>query len=341
MIFRKELDEEYLIERTIDTPNGPLVDASGNPIEIPDEQANNKPKRQSTPRDILSSQLLTKEQQKEFEKDNTSVIDMLTNGKVKYFEDFKDWNRNLQQKTIDSIVKKGIIYKNNPFLRYAKYIAGSPVTKSSNLTPAILSTIEKAAEQDDRSFIYTNKNLRGNKYNQWVTDPNSYEADDPVYKIKTLLFLTGRDVSNFGDTKTVPIEDVKNSKKKDEIIKTISRWQTKNGVNPAPDSSKPGSGEVKNPDNDKKSPKVGKKTESSKKFETNIGGDRGTITIKRSDLLKYFNSGNVSAEDTLNNAYAKMFKYFIINPNTEQQAQQRQQTQTQQPAQRQNNRQQQ
>lgn len=337
----KKLYENSLIERTINTPKGPLLDADGKPVEIIDNEDDNENdtvvnKKQSKPKDPLAGILLTKNQQEKFESDPTSIIDMLWNGEVKYFEDFKNWNKKLQQKMIDSIVAKGIAYKDNPFLRYVKYIADSPVTKSNNLTSSILSIIEKAAEKDDKSFIYTNKNLKNNKYNMWVKDPNSYKADDPEFKVKTLLFLTSGDVSKYGDTKTVPIDAVKESKKKDEIMTIVSNWQTKNGTKPI-NTGVEGSGskQLRNNKSDKLS-KIGKISEATKKFINNIGGDKGTITIKRRDLLNYFTSGNIKADDTVNNAYAKMFKKFILTPT---QTQQQVQQISKQPQQQQNNKQ--
>ena len=327
MKFNKILYEGLLIERTINTPNGPLLGADGQPLNAP-EVENNKPKKQSSSKDPLAGTMLTKKQQQDFEKDPTNIVDMLNNGEIKYFEDFRNWNKALKQKVIDSIRDKGVIYKDNPFLRYAKYISGTPVTTSSNLTPAILGVIEKAAEKDDRSFIYTNKNLKNNKYNLWIEDPESYTADDPLYKVKALLFLTSGDVSKFGDTKTVPIEAVKKSKKKDEILNIISKWQTKNDTKPI----NTGTDNKKGSSNDRedKSAKVGKKSEAIKKFINAIGGDRGAITIKKSDLLKFFESGNIKPDDTLNNAYAKLFKRYIIDPNKPQQSQQAPQQQNQQ-----------
>ena len=332
MRFKKELYEDFLIERTVDTPNGPLLDASGKPVEVPDEEV--KPKKQSKPRDPLAGTMLTKEQQKKFEEDPTNIIDMLHNGEVKYFEKFKDWNKNLQQKTIDSIVNKGVIYKDNPFLRYVKIISNSPVATSSVLTSSILGTIEKAFENDDKSGIYTNINLKGNKYLNWIIDPNSYVADDPNYKIKTLLFLTSGDVSKYGDTKTVPIDAVKKSKKKDDIMTILSKWQTKNGTKPINTGSE--NKKKSSDDKEDKSGKIGKKSEAYKKFIDAIGGDKGVLTIKRSDLLKYFASGSIKPDDTLNSAYAKLFKSFIINPNQLQQPATQQQAQPTQPTQQQN-----
>ena len=59
MKFNKILYEGLLIERTINTPNGPLLGADGQPLNAP-EVENNKPKKQSSSKDPLAGTMLTK-----------------------------------------------------------------------------------------------------------------------------------------------------------------------------------------------------------------------------------------------------------------------------------------
>lgn len=328
MKFKKFVYESLLLERTIDTPNGPLLDASGKPVEVDDEpkDTNEKGKKDtSTTKTKDTSKappdnLLTEKQQKMLLKHPTSIVNMLKEGQVEAFKEFNRWQPQVQQRILDSINDKGTEYKSNPILSYFKYLAssGSTVPINGNLTPAVMTLFEDAFENGD--LTYTNINPKNNKYN-WMLDNDSYKADDDnalEFKIKALILLSSKRAGDFGDTKKVPIDEIKELTNKNEIISILDRWQRQGGKRSS--SSDSTSGGSRRPSGggleQKKLAKIDKPSEAVKAFTNNVGGDKGSITVSKRDLIKNFQQLAKSGK-TFQSAYSDLLQSLFFVPKEE------------------------
>lgn len=330
MKFKKFVYESLLLERTIDTPNGPLLDASGKPVEVDDEPKNTNEKGKkdtSTTKTKDTSKappdnLLTEKQQKMLLKHPTSIVNMLKEGQVEAFKNFNRWQPQVQQRILDSITDKGTEYKSNPILSYFKYLAssGSTVPINGNLTQAVMTLFEDAFENGD--LTYTNINLKNNKYS-WMLDNDSYKADDDnalEFKIKALILLSSKRAGDFGDTKKVPIDEIKELTNKNEIISILDRWQRQGGKrssssNTSGGSRRPSSG---GSGDQRKLAKIDKPSEAVKAFTNNVGGDKGSITVSKRDLIKNFQQLAKSGK-TFQSAYSDLLQSLFFVPKEEEQ----------------------
>lgn len=328
MKFKKFVYESLLLERTIDTPNGPLLDADGKPVEVEDEPKDTTGKEKkdtSTTKTKDTSKappdnLLTEKQQKMLLKHPTSIVNMLKEGQVEAFKNFNRWQPQVQQRILDAINDKGTEYKSNPILSYFKYLAssGSTVPINGNLTQAVMTLFEDAFENGD--LTYTNINLKNNKYS-WMLDNDSYKADDDnalEFKIKALILLSSKRAGDFGNTKKVPIDEIKGLTNKSEIISILDRWQRQGGKRSASSntsggnrrSSGGGSGDQK------KLAKIEKPSEAVKAFTNNVGGDKGSITVSKKDLIKKFQQLAKSGK-TFQSAYSDLLQSLFFVPKEE------------------------
>ena len=325
MKFKKFVYESLLLERTIDTPNGPLLDASGKPVEVEDEPKDTTEKEKkdtSTTKTKDTSKappdnLLTEKQQKMLLKHPTSIVNMLKEGQVEAFKNFNRWQPQVQQRILDSINDKGTEYKSNPILSYFKYLAssGSTVPINGNLTQAVMSLFEDAF--DNGSLTYTNINLKNNKYD-WMLDNDSYKADDDnalEFKIKALILLSSKRAGDFGNTKKIPFDEIKELTSKDEIISLLDRWQRQGGKR---SSSSGSSGGSRRPSgtgsgDQKKLAKIDKPSEAIKTFANDIGGDKGSITVSKRDLIKKFQQLAKSGK-TFQSTYSDLLQSLFFVP---------------------------
>ena len=328
MKFKKFVYESLLLERTINTPKGPLLDANGKPVEVenePKDTTEKEKKATSTTKTKDTSKappdnLLTEKQQKMLLKNPTSIVNMLKEGQVEAFKNFNRWQPQVQQRILDSINDKGTEYKSNPILSYFKYLAssGSTVPINGNLTQAVMTLFEDVFENGD--LIYTNITLKNNKYS-WMLDNDSYKADDDnalEFKIKSLIFLSSKRAGDFGNTKKAPIDEIKELTNKNEIISILDRWQRQGGKRSSSSDStfggsrRPSGGGLEQ----KKLAKIDKPSEAVKAFTNNVGGDKGSITVSKRDLIKNFQQLAKSGK-TFQSAYSDLLQSLFFVPKEE------------------------
>ena len=325
MKFKKFVYESLLLERTVDTPNGPLLDANGKPVEVEDEPKDTTEKGKkdaSTTKTKDTSKappdnLLTEKQQKMLLKHPTSIVNMLKEGQVEAFKNFNRWQPQVQQRIVDSINDRGTEYKSNPILSYFKYLAssGSTVPINGNLTQAVMSLFEDAF--DNGSLTYTNINLKNNKYD-WMLDNDSYKADDDnalEFKIKALILLSSKRAGDFGNTKKIPFDEIKELTSKDKIISLLDRWQRQGGKRSSSNGSSGGSRRPSGTGSgdQKKLAKIDKPSEAIKNFANDIGGDKGSITVSKRDLIKRFQQLAKSGK-TFQSTYSDLLQSLFFVP---------------------------
>lgn len=170
--------------------------------------------------------LLTKDQKEVIEQGKTDIVELLRGGQIKGWEDFKSWHPSFQNKILETIVKKGTKYAENPFLSYISAISKSPVIKTG-VDLKTLEVIEGALEDgllpNDKQVLQKTK-----KYN-YLMDADAYKADDQEYKLKALIFLSSDKAKSYGEISKAPVEEILRSEKKSEIQGLLTKWQTKRG----------------------------------------------------------------------------------------------------------------
>lgn len=145
------------------------------------------------------------------------------------FGDFTQYGEGFQVAITDSIDKWGWTLSENPFLQLALELTNDG--KSSKGVPQLgaesaqaLMTIGTMLKNKDELTL-SNTNLA------WLENTDSYSSDDPIFKVKALTFINGKNADDYGDTKLVP--DLTNriikEKRKSEIERLLKDWQTKEG----------------------------------------------------------------------------------------------------------------
>lgn len=221
MYFRKL----YLTEASIFSKK--QIQAIGNSNQVFDkEDAKNKAKNLNLNRRETKDYI--KQQQANAGKTpDQKMRELLENGEVVGFENFKDWSPTFKKIFMDSIKQNGYDTLNNQFLQYARLVGNSDIVKQgSNAIPGLNAIMDLL---DNRDLRLTNRNLSNNRMKEWITDPKSLIADDPEYKIKMLNLLTGENAKNWGDPSTAPIQQILNSTKKANILTLAKNWQSSDG----------------------------------------------------------------------------------------------------------------
>lgn len=155
------------------------------------------------------------------------IRELLENGEVEGFKNFKDWSPAFKKIFLYSIKQNGYDTLNNQFLQYAKLVSNSDIVKQgSNAVPGLNAIMDLL---DNGDLKLTNRNLNNNRMKEWITDPKSLIADDPEYKIKMLNLLTSENAKNWGNPSTAPIQQILNSTKKANILTLAKNWQSSDG----------------------------------------------------------------------------------------------------------------
>lgn len=114
----------------------------------------------------------------------------------------------------------------NQFLAFMQKAQNTPIAKLGNSAYPALDTLREILAAD--TIKLSSANLRNQKMN-WMYDPQSYDADDNIYKIKVLAFLSSAKSDRFGQTKTKPFDQVVKSTSKAQIQDILDEWNTKDG----------------------------------------------------------------------------------------------------------------
>lgn len=181
---------------------------------------------------------LTKKETKNYLKDQEAqatssaqkATELLNNGDVKGFENFKSWGPTFKTLFLQTLSEDGYDTRTNPFLAFAKLVAKTDITQLGN--NALRALNEVRAQLKSGGLRLQNANLKNQHY-EWLADKDSYVADDPEYKIKTLIFFTSPNAKNFGEVRDIPWNKVRSSKSKREIQALVAGWQTKDGEDAA------------------------------------------------------------------------------------------------------------
>ena len=177
---------------------------------------------------------LTKKETKNYLKDQESkatsstqkAIELIEKGEVKGFENFQDWGPTFKTLFLQTLSEDGYDTRTNPFLAFAKLVARTDITQLGN--NALKALNEVRAQLKNGGLRLQNANLNNQHY-EWLADKDSYIADDPEYKVKTLIFFTSPNAKNFGEVRDIPWDKVRSSKSKREIQSLVAGWQTKDG----------------------------------------------------------------------------------------------------------------
>ena len=177
---------------------------------------------------------LTKKETKNYLKDQESkatsstqkAIELIEKGEVKGFENFQDWGPTFKTLFLQTLSEDGYDTRTNPFLAFAKLVARTDITQLGN--NALKALNEVRTQLKNGGLRLQNENLNNQHY-EWLADKDSYIADDPEYKVKTLIFFTSPNAKNFGEVRDIPWDKVRSSKSKREIQSLVAGWQTKDG----------------------------------------------------------------------------------------------------------------
>lgn len=177
---------------------------------------------------------LTKKETKNYLKDQKAkatssaqkAIELIKKGEVKGFENFQDWGPTFKTLFLQILSEDGYDTRTNPFLTFAKLVARTDITQLGN--NALKAFNEIRTQLKNGSLRLQNANLNNQHY-EWLADKDSYIADDPEYKVKTLIFFTSPNAKNFGEVRDIPWDKVRSSKSKREIQALVAGWQTKDG----------------------------------------------------------------------------------------------------------------
>lgn len=167
-----------------------------------------------------------KDQEKQATSSAQKATELLNNGDVKGFENFKSWGPTFKTLFLQTLSEDGYDTRTNPFLTFAKLVARTDITQLGN--NALRALNEVRAQLKSGGLRLQNANLKNQHY-EWLADKDSYIADDPEYKVKTLIFFTSPNAKNFGEVRDIPWDRVRSSKNKREIQSLVAGWQTKDG----------------------------------------------------------------------------------------------------------------
>lgn len=143
------------------------------------------------------------------------IIDALKNNFDKYSEYIGTSNRNtnILSDIVGSIREYGWDIDTNKYLNFISALRDKGV--KLNRDEFVLGA----------QILQQNPNLNTSKH-PYFLDKNSYS---PLYKIKALSFLSGKNASKYGDNPQEAMEDIKNMSTQEEIENYLSNWQTKSG----------------------------------------------------------------------------------------------------------------
>ena len=150
----------------------------------------------------------------------------LEEGKNPILPNYPTFSETVKKVLQNSFSQNGYDTLDNQFLAFMQKAQNTPIAKLGNSAYPALDTLREILAAD--TIKLSSANLRNQKMN-WMYDPQSYNADDNIYKIKVLAFLSSAKSDRFGQTKTKPFDQVVKSTSKAQIQDILDEWNTKDG----------------------------------------------------------------------------------------------------------------
>lgn len=124
----------------------------------------------------------------------------------------------------NSFSQNGYDTIDNQFLAFMQKAQNTPVAELGNNAYPALDTLREILAAG--TIKLSSANLK-NQRMDWMYNPQSYNADDNIYKIKVLAFLSSAKSDRFGQTKTKPFDEIIKSTSKAQIQEILDEWNTK------------------------------------------------------------------------------------------------------------------
>ena len=150
----------------------------------------------------------------------------LEEGKNPILPNYPTFSETVKKVLQNSFSQNGYETLDNQCLAFMQKAQNTPIAKLGNGAYPALDTIREILAAD--TIKLSSANL-GNQKMNWMYDPQSYDADDNIYKIKVLAFLSSAKSDRFGQTKTKPFDQVVKSTSKAQIQDILDEWNTKDG----------------------------------------------------------------------------------------------------------------
>lgn len=150
----------------------------------------------------------------------------LEDGKNKILPNYSTFSETVKKVLQNSFSQNEYDTVDNQFLAFMQKAQNTPIaTLGSSAYPALDTLREILAAGTIKLSAANLKNQRLD----WMYNPQSYSADDNIYKIKVLAFLSSAKSDRFGQTKTKPFDEIVKSTSKTQIQDILDEWNTKDG----------------------------------------------------------------------------------------------------------------
>lgn len=150
----------------------------------------------------------------------------LEEGKNLILPNYPTFSETVKKVLQNSFSQNGYDTIDNQFLAFMQKAQNTPIAKLGNNAYPALDTLREILLAD--TIKLSSANLRNQKMD-WMYNPQSYDADDSIYKIKVLAFLSSAKSDRFGQTKTKPFDQIVKSTSKAQIQDILDEWNTKDG----------------------------------------------------------------------------------------------------------------
>lgn len=150
----------------------------------------------------------------------------LEEGENQVLPNYPNLSETVKKVLQNSFSQNGYDTVDNQFLAFMQKAQNTPVAELGNNAYPALDTLREILAAD--TIKLSSANLRNQKMD-WMYNPQSYNADDNIYKIKVLSFLSSAKSDRFGQTKTKPFDEIIKSTSKAQIQEILDEWNTKDG----------------------------------------------------------------------------------------------------------------
>ena len=150
----------------------------------------------------------------------------LEEGENQVLPNYPNLSETVKKVLQNSFSQNGYDTVDNQFLAFMQKAQNTPVAELGNNAYPALDTLREILAAG--TIKLSSANLK-NQRMDWMYNPQSYNADDNIYKIKVLSFLSSAKSDRFGQTKTKPFDEIIKSTSKAQIQDILDEWNTKDG----------------------------------------------------------------------------------------------------------------